>query len=315
MDEHERRLAASDRVAGRHPEHRALVQPEHEPEVVGEPGEERHLGRAGVREERRQSAPAEDVERRIADGPHDPQTSSATSTIRRELRPLLVLGEHVALDGRGEAALRREAELLERRVLRGLLDAALQLVLRLELAALRRHEAEHDLLVALRQEAQRLEAARALVVPLHEEPVHLELVQELFCDEVVAALGRPGGAEVAAAHVGRHGHPGRAVGQRFVDVTDVLDVLALGVAADRGDVVPLMRVVHVREARVVELQVGAAELAEPAHLVPVGGRQVGPELVERRVHGRVDRPPCRRGSGPCSARGSSASARSCVTVF
>ena len=67
VDEHERGLAAPDRVAGRHPEHRALVQPEHEPEVVGQAGEERHLRGAGVREEGRQPASAEDVERRIAD--------------------------------------------------------------------------------------------------------------------------------------------------------------------------------------------------------------------------------------------------------
>ena len=68
--------------------------------------------------------------------------------------------------------------------------------------------------------------------------------------------------------------------ERLVDVVDVLDVLALGVAADRRDVVALVRVVHVREARVVELEVRAAELAEPAHLLAVGGGQVGPELVE-----------------------------------
>src|SRR6185312_557608 len=69
-----------------------------------------------------------------------------------QLAPLVLLGEDVALDGRGEAALAREAELLERRVARRLLDAALEVVLRLELAALRRHQAEHDLLVALRQQ-------------------------------------------------------------------------------------------------------------------------------------------------------------------
>ena len=50
--------------------------------------------------------------------------------------------------------------------------------------------------------------------------------------------------------------------ERLVDVADVLDVLALGIAADRGDVLALVRVVHVGEARVVELEVGAAELAE-----------------------------------------------------
>jgi len=63
-------------------------------------------------------------------------------------------------------------------VLRRLFDPSLQVVLRLELASLRRHEPDHDLLLALRQEAQRLEATGALVVPLHEETVHLELAQQ-----------------------------------------------------------------------------------------------------------------------------------------
>ena len=61
--------------------------------------------------------------------------------------------------------------------------------------------------------------------------------------------------------------PSGRSGERLVDVVDVLDVLPLGVAADRGDVLALVRVVHVREARVVELEVRAAELAEPAHLL------------------------------------------------
>ena len=117
-----------------------------------------------------------------------------------QLGPLLLLAERVALDGRGEAALRREAELVDVDELRGLLDAALEQVLALELALLGRDEAEHDEL-ARRHEAQRLEAARARVVPLHEEPVDRELVEQRLGDEVVAALGDPRGAEVAAAHV------------------------------------------------------------------------------------------------------------------
>src|SRR6187397_3226191 len=71
-----------------------------------------------------------------------------------QLRPLVVFRQAVALDGRREAALRRQAELLERCVARRLLEPALQLVLRLQLAALRRHESEDDLLLSLRQEAQ-----------------------------------------------------------------------------------------------------------------------------------------------------------------
>src|SRR3569623_1160063 len=53
-----------------------------------------------------------------------------------QLRPLLVLGERVALLGRGKAALRRQRQLLERRELRRLVDPALVRVLGLELPGL-----------------------------------------------------------------------------------------------------------------------------------------------------------------------------------
>src|SRR4029077_8316996 len=61
-----------------------------------------------------------------------------------ELRPLLVLGQDIALLGGGEAALRREAELIEVDVPCGLVDAALELVLGFERPALRSDEPEHD---------------------------------------------------------------------------------------------------------------------------------------------------------------------------
>src|SRR3954453_11242691 len=86
----------------------------------------------------------------------------------RELGPLLGLGQRVALDRRGEAALAREAELLDVNVAAGLLDAALEVVLALEVAALGRHHAEDDEFAG-RHEAQRLEASRARVVVLEEE--------------------------------------------------------------------------------------------------------------------------------------------------
>src|ERR1700733_11614340 len=85
-----------------------------------------------------------------------------------KLVPLLLLGEVVALAGGGEAALRGQAELVDVRVLGGLLDPALDEVLGLKLAALAGDDAEHDPL-ALGQVAQRLEAAGALGGPLAEE--------------------------------------------------------------------------------------------------------------------------------------------------
>src|SRR5690242_21962455 len=72
-----------------------------------------------------------------------------------ELGPLLLLGQQVALLGRGEAALRRQAELLERGELRRLVDAALELVLALQRAGLGGHDAQHHRL-ALRSEERRV---------------------------------------------------------------------------------------------------------------------------------------------------------------
>src|SRR5688572_15400259 len=63
-----------------------------------------------------------------------------------ELRFLLLDGQVVAVVGAREPALRADAQVLERHELRGLLDSALQRVLRLELGELRRHESENDLL-------------------------------------------------------------------------------------------------------------------------------------------------------------------------
>src|SRR5687768_11055116 len=80
------------------------------------------------------------------------------------LGPLLLLGEDVALLGRGEAALRAECELLHRREFRRLVDPALDDVLALERAALRGDDADHDDLLALGQESQRFETAGTLAV-------------------------------------------------------------------------------------------------------------------------------------------------------
>src|SRR4051794_35121974 len=66
-------------------------------------------------------------------------------------------------------------------------------------------------------------------------------------------------------------------------------MLAVGVAALRGDELALPGGVQGREARVVELEVRAAELAEPPHLLAVRRGEVAPERVQLRVDGRVDR--------------------------
>src|SRR5215470_19145861 len=115
-----------------------------------------------------------------------------------ELVPLLLLGEVVALLGRGEATLRREAELVDVDELGRVLDPPFQVVLALQLTPLGGDQPEHHPL-ALRHEPQWLEAARALVIPLAEEPVHGKLVEQCLGDELVTALGRPHALVVAPA--------------------------------------------------------------------------------------------------------------------
>src|SRR5215469_7197832 len=72
---------------------------------------------------------------------------------------LLLDRQSVAFDGRGKAALRAEAELVERHVFRGLVDAALQIVLAFERRPLAGDETQYNALVASRHKAQRVEPA------------------------------------------------------------------------------------------------------------------------------------------------------------
>src|SRR5262249_41237697 len=121
-----------------------------------------------------------------------------------ELRPLLLLGQDIAFLGRGEAALRRQGELVERDVLGRLVDALPDRVLAFELAALGGDEADHHDLFALRQKAQRLEPAGALGVVFEEIAVDaLDRAEQVLGDELVAARRDEGRAKIAAA--GMHG--------------------------------------------------------------------------------------------------------------
>src|SRR5258705_26595 len=116
-----------------------------------------------------------------------------------ELAPLLVLRELVAVVGAREPALRRQAQIFKGDVLRSFLDFSLEGILVLQDPRFRGDQSQHHLL-ALRQEAQRREAAGALGVELHEEAVDVRAEHRLG-DRLVAALGHPGALEVAAAGV------------------------------------------------------------------------------------------------------------------
>ena len=120
-----------------------------------------------------------------------------------QLGPLLVLGQGVALDRAGEAALRAQAQPVERDVGGRLVDAPGELVGRLQLGPLAGDQAEHDLL-AVGHEAQRGEVPGAFVVVLEEVAIDGELVEQHLGDGLVAALGEPRAAVVAPAQVHAH---------------------------------------------------------------------------------------------------------------
>src|SRR5690606_28559804 len=135
----------------------------------------------------------------------DVQTRSAPDVVRdrddlADLRPLLILGEHIALLGRGEAALRAQRQLIEADEDGSLVDALLDAADVLELAGLGGDQPEHDGLVAFGQEPQRLEPSGALTVVLQEVAVVVDDAQQLLGDRLVAPGRDPGRAEVPPAH-------------------------------------------------------------------------------------------------------------------
>src|SRR6185295_5257510 len=95
-----------------------------------------------------------------------------------------------------EAALGAERQAVERREARGLVDAAPELVLRLERRSLRRHQPEHRDL-AFAEESQWIEGARARRVVLEEEAVDVHRAEHELGDRVVAALRDPRALVVA----------------------------------------------------------------------------------------------------------------------
>src|SRR4030095_1511334 len=99
-----------------------------------------------------------------------------------------------------EAALGAQAEVLERYVFGGGLDAALEIVLGLERGYLRADQAEHDLLT-LGDEPQGLEAAGAVRVGLEGGHVEGQPREDGLRHGIVAAARHPGALEVAPARV------------------------------------------------------------------------------------------------------------------
>src|SRR6185312_8098494 len=207
-----------------------------------------------------------------------------------ELRPLLVLGQRIALLGRGKAALAGDAELIEGCILRRLVDAALELVLAFELAALGGHDAEHHGL-ALGQHAQGLEAAGALIVVLHEVAVHVDLVEQDFLHRLIAAGAHEGRFVIAAAQMHRDRHVGGNVRHRGIDELAVKLAQPFGVVAAGGHLRPIFRIAQHGDEHLVELEVAAAGVGEGAHRLAIGLAEIVEELLALGIE--IGRASCR----------------------
>ena len=204
-----------------------------------------------------------------------------------QLGPLLFLGEDVAFLGRGKAALRRQRELIQRREFGGLLQPALDVVLFLQLAGLGGDDADHHDLVALRQIAQRLEAAGAVGIIFQEIAVVIGAGQHGLGHRLVAAGRNPGRAEIAAADMRRDHHVGRPLGDRVVDDAGVDFLQAVGIVAALARLLQFILRAEIGPYRVVELQIAAAGVVERLHRLAVGLA----EIRDRTLRDR-DRPSC-----------------------
>src|ERR1700733_14709631 len=181
-----------------------------------------------------------------------------------QLGPFFVLGQYVAFLGRGEAALRRQAQLVKIGELRCLFDAALDGVLAFEPAGLGRHQAEHGK-AALLQALERLEAAGAFRVIFHEIAVHLDAVEQHFLHRVVAARAHEGRFIIAAAQMHGHRHVGRNIRDRDIDEIAVERAKCVRIVAAILHLLAVLRVAQHGDEHLVELQIAAAGAGIGAH--------------------------------------------------
>lgn len=204
--------------------------------------------------------------------------------LEADLGPLLLLAELVALHGAGEAALVAEAELVEAAgaELGGLVEAADDVGLVVEGGLLGGHDAEDDDLV-VGQVAQGGEVARAGVVVLEEVDVDVELLEEDLGDGLVAALGEPLRAVVAAAQVDANGHVLGALLDGLVDQGGVLAGQDVGVAMALLSLGAHARVAQVGQVGVVELDHADAGGVQVGELLLVDAGEVVEEGLEGRV--------------------------------
>src|SRR5712691_12624684 len=114
---------------------------------------------------------------------------------QRKLRALVLLGERVSRDARGETALRADGEPVEIDSAGRFFDSTFQCVQALQRRRFAADEAEDDAL-AVRHEPQRPKVARARRVVFEEEVIDVGAGEEPLGNRLVAA-----GAEIVAAVV------------------------------------------------------------------------------------------------------------------
>ena len=125
VQQRQRRHSAGDRVAGGHRDRRALVERQDELQILREPGEKRHLGRARVGEDRRQLEAPQHIERRGAHG----VLGSHAGTILQNVWPFVIPypprnGDGTRTAGRPGSALLDRCQRADRRAAAGLARAA-----------------------------------------------------------------------------------------------------------------------------------------------------------------------------------------------
>src|SRR5688572_2687772 len=187
-----------------------------------------------------------------------------------------------------EAALRADAELLERNVLGSLVDLALQLVFGFQVWRLGTHQAK-DHPLALRYETQGREVAGALGVVFEAVDADVELVEQRLGDRLVAALGHPGAFQVAAAQMNRHRHALGPRGDAFIEEMRIARGQLVGVLAARFHVLAGVHVAVARQRGIVELQVSAAFLRQLVDLVAVDPRQGTEVALAVTIDGGIER--------------------------
>ena len=153
----------------------------------------------------------------------------------------------------------------------------------LQLAGFRRDEPEHELFLALWEKPQRLEAAGAIAVVFEEIAVEAGMAEQLLGDELVAARGDEGGAEIAAARMHGDRHVGRLAFERGVGEPRVALRQCVGIVAALLRMRALARIAHHRPGGVVELQIAAAGVVEGADRGAVSRGEVVEERIERRI--------------------------------